>query len=422
MDPYMLSSIGVFALLLVCSGFFSAAETAFSSVNRIKLKHLASEGNRKAALVLEIAEKYDRFLSTVLIGNNIVNILASSLATVLFVSYFGNLGVTIATAVTTILVLVFGEISPKTMAKETPEQFAMFCARPIRFLMFVLTPINYLISKWKKIIIKIFRIHSDNKVTEAELLTFVEEVRQVGGINEGEEHMIRTAIEFDDLTANDILVPRVDLTVVAITDSIESIEQCFYETGYSRLPVYRDSIDNITGIILLKDFMHKIIKNREPIESIVKPVVFINNTIKITRLLKKLQAKKTHLAVVLDEFGGTMGIVTLEDIVEELVGEIWDEHDEAVENIIPLAGGCYRVRGNTSLKDFFETIGVDEKEISDNVAATVGGWVIEYLGEIPQKGYRFIFKDYSIVILNVDRNRIMELTVSPEHESSTDIL
>lgn len=412
MDPYSISLIGLFAVLLVCSGFFSAMETAFSSVNKIKLKHLAAEGNRSAALALEMAEKYDQILSTVLVGNNIVNILASSLATVLCVGYFGNLGVTIATAATTILILVFGEISPKTIAKESPERFAMLCVRFLRFFMFIFTPINYLSSQWKKCIIKIFRIRPDNKVTEAELLTFVEEVRQDGGINEGEERMIRTAIEFDDLTASDILTPRVDITAVSIADSIESIEQRFYTTGYSRLPVYRNSIDNITGLILLKDFVYKIIKNREPVDSIIKPVIFVNATVKINRLLKNLQAQKTHLAVVLDEFGGTMGIITLEDILEELVGDIWDEHDKATENIVPLAGGCYRVRGNTSLKDFSEILALNENEVSQN-AYTAGGWVSEYLGEIPQEGRRFVYNDYAITILKVNRNRVMEIMVSP---------
>ena len=412
MDPYSLSTIGLFALLLVCSGFFSATETAFSSVNKIKLKHLAQEGNRKAALALEIADKYDKFLSTVLIGNNIVNILSSSIATVFFVGLLGNLGVTIATAVTTVLVLIFGEISPKTMAKEAPEKFAMASVYPMRLLMFLFTPINYLASKWKQIIVKVFRIKADNKVTEAELLSFVGEARQTGGINEGEEKMIRTAIEFDDLTAQDILTPRVDLTAVSITDDAGIIETCFYETGYSRLPVYRDSIDNITGVILLKDFVHKILKNGEPLEAIVKPVEFTNGTVKINRLLKNLQAKKTHLAVVLDEYGGTIGIVTLEDIIEELVGEIWDEHEEATENITALANGSYRIRGSAPLKDFCETLGLAEKDIPAN-ASTTGGWVIEYRGEIPQEGYCFTFGDLSITILKIIHNRIIELLVKP---------
>jgi CBS domain containing-hemolysin-like protein len=413
MDPYSLSTIGLFALLLVFCGFFAGSETAFSSVNKIKLKHLAQEGNRKASLALAMTDKFDRLLSTLLIGINIANILAASMATVFFVGYFGNIGASIATAVTTVLVLIFGEISPKIMAKETPERFAMLSVQPMRFFMFVFTPINYLSAQWKKTIVKLFHIHSDNKVTEAELLTFVEEVRQVGGINEGEERMIRSAIEFDDLTVNDILTPRVDVAAVSIDDAIESIEKCFYETGYSRLPVYRGSIDSIIGVILLKDFLRKIVKTHEPLDAIVKPVVFTNATTKINRLLKSLQAKKTHLAVVLDEFGGTVGIVTMEDIVEELVGEIWDEHEEAAENIVPLAQGAYRIKGNTPLRDFCETLNLDERDISAN-SSTVGGWVNEYLGEIPEPGFHFTFKDFSIVVLEINHNRIMEITVSPE--------
>ena len=412
MDSHDVSTIVLFAILLLCSGFFAATETAFLSMNKIKLKHLAAEGNRRAALALEMAEKYDKFISTVSVGNNIVNILAAAIATVFFVGYFGSLGVTIATVVTTVLMLIFGEISPKTMAKEAPERFVLLNVYPMRLLMFVFAPINYLSSQWRKVIVRLFRLRSDNKVTEAELLTFVKEVRQVGGINEREEHMIRSAIEFDDLTANDILTPRVDLKAVSLADTFEAIEECFYETGHSRLPVYRDSIDNIIGVIILKDFMYKVLRNKEPLESVVKPVLFIAKTIKIPRLLKNLQKEKTHLAVVLDEYGGTMGIVTLEDIVEELIGEIWDEHDkETEENIIPDADG-YRVRANTPLKDFFELLEINEKDIEVNTStATAGGWIIEHLGEIPQEGHEFILKDYSITILKTDRNRVIEFMV-----------
>ena len=416
MDPYSLSIIGLFLLLLVLSWFFSTSETSFSAVNTIKLKNMAQEGNQKAALALEISEKYDRLLSTVLIGNNLVNILAASLATVYFVGYFGTMGVSIATVVTTVLVLIFGDISPKTLAKESPEKIAMFCARPISFFMFIFAPLNFLSAQWKKIIIKIFRVHPDNKITEEELLTFVEEVRQVGGINEGEEHMIRKTIEFDDLTANDILTPRVDITAMSITDSLESIENCFYETGYSRLPVYRDSIDNIIGVVLLKDFVSKILKNHEPVDSIIKPVIFSGETIKLPRLLKNLQSQKTHLAVIVDEYGGTMGIVTMEDIVEELVGEIWDEHDDVMENITQLANGSYRINGNTPFKDFCEILGFAEKDFPTN-ATTVNGWVMEHLAEIPPTGYNFLFGNFSITILETSHNRVNELMVSPVIQS-----
>jgi len=411
MDPYSLGTIVFFALLLFCSGFFAATETAFLSVNKIKLKHLAAEGSRRAALALEMAEKYDKFISTVSVGNNVVNILAAAIATVFFVGRFGHFGVTIATVVTTVLMLIIGEISPKTMAKEAPEKFVLLNVYPMRILMFVFTPINYLASLWKGVIIKLFRIRSDNKVTEAELLTFVEEMRQEGGINEREEHMIRSAIEFDDLTANDILTPRVDVKAVSLADTFQAIERCFYETGHSRLPVYRDSIDNITGVIILKDFMYKVLRNNEPLESVVKPVLFIAKTIKIPRLLKNLQKEKTHLAVVLDEYGGTMGIVTMEDIVEELIGEIWDEHDKATENVIELAGG-YRVRGITPLKDFFELLGINEKNIEVNASTTTaGGWLLDQLGEIPQEEHELVLKGHSVTILKTDRNRIVEFMV-----------
>ena len=412
MDPSDLSTLILFVVLLLCSGFFAATETAFLSVNKIKLKHLAAEGHRGAALALDMAEKYDKFISTVSVGNNIVNILAAAIATVFFVSYFGTLGVTIATVVTTVLMLIIGEISPKTLAKEAPEKFVLLNVYPMRFLMLVFTPVNYFATQWKKVILKLFRIRPDNKVTEAELLTFVGEMRQEGGINEGEEHMIRSAIKFDDLTANDILTPRVDVKAISVTDSFESIERCFYETGHSRLPVYRDSIDNITGLIILKDFVYKVLRNNEPLESIVKPVLFIAKTIKIPRLLKNLQKEKSHLAVVLDEYGGTMGIVTMEDIVEELIGEIWDEHDKATENVVSLAGG-YTVRGNTPLKDFFELLEINEKNAEVNAStATAGGWVIEQLGEIPQEGQEFEVKNnYSVTILKTDRNRVVEFMV-----------
>ncbi|MCL2206256.1 MAG: hemolysin family protein [Treponema sp.] len=409
MDSHSISTMVLFAVLLFCSGFFAATETAFLSVSKIRLKHLAAEGNRRAALALSIAEKYDKFISTVSVGNNIVNILAAAIATVFFVELLGALGVTVATVVTTILMLIIGEISPKTMAKEEPEKFVLLNVYPMRFLMFIFTPVNYVASLWKRVIVKLFRLRSNNKVTEAELLTFVEEVREVGGINEGEEHMIRSAIEFDDLAANDILTPRVDIKAVSAKDDIEIIEQCFFDSGHSRLPVYVDSIDNITGVIILKDFVHEVLRNKKPVSGIVKPVLFVAKTIKIPRLLKNLQNAKTHLAVVLDEYGGTMGIVTLEDIVEELVGDIWDEHDKQTENVVSLAGG-YRISGNTPVKDFMQQFQISDENIDSNTS-TAGGWVLDKLGEIPQEGHQFDVEGYSITILKADRNRVLEFMV-----------
>jgi CBS domain containing-hemolysin-like protein len=408
------SSIGIIitlGVLLLASAFFSACETAFSSLNQIKIKNLAAQGNKRAGLVLALSENYDRLLSTVLIGNNLVNITSSALTTVLFVGFFGKSGVTLSTLVVTVVVLLFGEISPKTLAKENPEGFAMFSAPLLKALTVFFSPVNRLITHWKKLILRVFRIHPDRSVTEEELLTFVEEVRQEGGINQGEEDMIRQAIVFDDLTANDIYTPRVDVAAVALTDSTESVEQKFFDTGFSRLPVFTESIDNIVGVILLKDFLYRVINQKESLKDIVKPAVFITKSMKISGLLKTLQEKKSHLAVLVDEFGGTMGIVTIEDIMEELVGEIWDEHEKVVTNIIPLEKGEYKILGNTSLKDFFDYFSLDEGE-GKPTALTVGGWVIESLEGAPREGDQFVFVDLSVTVLKTLRHRVMEVLVT----------
>ncbi|MDR2633241.1 MAG: hemolysin family protein [Treponema sp.] len=413
------SIIGLGGLLL-CSAFFSACETAFSSVNRIKLKNLAAQGHKRAALALSLTEQYDKLLSTVLIGNNVVNIASSALATLLFVGLFGNMGVSLATVVTTVAVLMVGEITPKTLAKEAPEGFAMFSAPFLKAFIFVLSPVNRLTSAWKGCILKLFKIQGNRAVTEAELLTFVEEVRQEGGINAGEEDMIRQAIEFDDITAHDIFTPRVDVIAVSLAETVEEIDQRFCDTGYSRLPVYEDSIDNIIGVMLLKDFHHQVMGQRQLLKSIVKPVVFITQSMKISKLLKTLQAKKSHMAVVVDEFGGTMGIITIEDIIEELVGEIWDEHDEVVKPIIPVNARTYTVLGNTSLETLGEFFGLmappwlQSQEGDDPYRrhTTIGNWVIEQLGGVPREGEVCRVQDILITVSKVVHHRILELTLT----------
>lgn len=407
MDTSTISLIIFLGFLLLCSAFFSASETAFSSLNRIKIKNWANHGNKKAARVLALSENYDKLLSAVLIGNNVVNIASSSIAAVIFMNFFGNIGVTISTFIMTVLVLIIGEISPKTLAKEAPEQFAMFSAPILNVLMRLLTPVHHLVSVWKKLIVRMFRLNADRSVTEEELITFVEEVRQEGGINEREEDMIKQAIEFDDLTAIDIMTPRVDVEAVSEEDSIEEIERTFFSTRFSRLPVYKDSIDNIVGVILQKDFHYKVMKMNHPLKSIVKQVVCIPKSVKISKLLKDLQAKKSHIAVIVDEYGGTVGIVTIEDIIEELVGEIWDEHDEVVEKIVKIDDSAYKIIGNTELDDLFELFGIK----NDTSSNTVGSWVIENIGGIPKEGVSFTFENLSVTISKTLRHRVMEVIV-----------
>jgi CBS domain containing-hemolysin-like protein len=392
---------------------------AFSTLNRIKLKNLAVKSKR-ARLVLKMLEMYDKLLSTVLIGNNVVNIAASALAAALFIDLFGQKGVSIATLIMTILVLVIGDISPKALAKETPELTAIRNAPLLRFFMFILTPVNILISGWKKLLMIIFPIKGNRSTTEGELLTYVEEVRQEGAINIHEERMIRQVIEFDDLKASEVFTPRVDVVAVSVSCSTEEIDKKFIDTGFSRLPVFNENIDNITGIIHVKDFYHKVMKGIKTTAEIVKPVVFITKTIKIGKLLKTLQEKKAQLAVVVDEHGGTLGIITVEDIVEELVGEIWDEHDKIVESVKKSNDGGFTVLGSLNFKDMLKEIGYEQTANEEEIPledppevpdTTIANWIMETLGRLPKTDEVLTWQDLTIKVLKVLKQRVMEVKV-----------
>jgi len=402
--------IPIALLVLLClSFFFSSCEMSFSTLNRIKLKNLAVK-NKRARLVLKMLEVFDKILSTVLIGNNIVNIAASALAAALFISLFGQSGVSLATLIMTILVLVFGDITPKALAKESPEMTALRNAPLLNFFVFVFSPINLLMTGWKMLLMKIFPKKDDRSVTEDELLTYVEEVRQEGGINIQEEKMIRHAIEFDDLKVSGIFTPRVDVAAVSITSSAEEIDKIFIDTGFSRLPVYEDTIDNIKGIIVLKDFYHEVMKNIKTPAMIVKPVVFVTKTIKIPKLLKTLQEKHAQMAVIVDEHGGTLGIATIEDIIEVLVGEIWDEHDKVVELVKKNTSGGFTVLGNVIFKEMLKALEkqYDSDDIPDTTAAN---WIMENLGRLPKHGETLTWNDLTIKVLRINKQRAMELSV-----------
>ncbi len=409
-------SIGIILammLLIMMSAYFSATETAFSSLNRIRMKNAAENGDKRAALVLSLAEQFDKLLSTILVGNNIVNIGLSSIATVFFIKLLGDVsGPTVATVVITVLVLIFGEISPKSLAKESPEKFAAFSAPIMRVLMWILTPINVLFSLWKKLLGKIIRTDNSPSITEEELLTIVEEAEQDGGIDESESELIRSAIEFNDLQAVDIFTPRVDIEAVEVDDDKQTIADTFTETGYSRLPVYDETIDNIVGIIHLKDFYAQIYTTDAPLASIIKPAVYITRSMKIYDLLRLLQREKAHMAVIADEYGGTVGIVTMEDILEELVGEIWDEHDEVVEEMEKLDDGTYRIVCSAAIDDLAELFDIETDPESD--ITTVSGWVMECLGRIPKEGDTFSSDGLFVTVTKTDARRVLEITVKKE--------
>ncbi|MBO5030979.1 MAG: HlyC/CorC family transporter [Lachnospiraceae bacterium] len=399
-------SLMIIVVCIVMSAYFSATETAFSSLNRIRIKNMAEKGNKKAALVMRLSENYDSLLSTILIGNNIVNIASASLATVLFVKMLGEeAGPSVSTAVTTIVVLIFGEVSPKSIAKEAPEKFAMFSAPLLNILVFLLTPFNFLFRQWKKLLALLFRTQEDRSITEEELLTIVEEAEQEGGIDEQESTLIRSAIEFSEIEAKDILTPRIDLTAVSIDMSKEEIAEVFAKTAFSRLPVYENSIDHIVGIIYQKDFHNYAYRMEKDVASILRPALYITKGKRIGELLKELQKKKSHIAVVLDEFGGTVGIVTMEDILEELVGEIWDEHDEVVEEIQKVSENEYIVLGSANIQKIFEMLDIDAK----TDAVTVSGWVMEEIGRVPEKGDAFTYQKIQVCVLEMDGKRVEKI-------------
>lgn len=412
-------SLIIIVACVFMSAYFSATETAFSSLNRIRVKNMAEKGNKKAKLVMNLSDNFDSMLSTILIGNNIVNILSTSLATVLFVKWLGeSAGPSVCTVVTTVVILIFGEISPKSIAKEMPEKFAMFSAPILKALMVILTPFNFLFKQWKKLLSMIFKSSEDRSITEEELLTIVEEAEQEGGIDEQEGTLIRSAIEFTETEAVDILTPRIDITGVPKTASKEEISKIFAETGYSRIPMYEESIDHIIGIIYQKDFHNYIYNTDKEVTSIIKPALFVTKSKKIGELLKELQQKKSHIAVVLDEYGGTVGIVTLEDIIEELVGEIWDEHDEVVQDIEKISDAEYFVSGGASIEEISEIL---EIELEDDIdVVTVSGWVMENLGKIPTENDSFEYGRFIVSVIAMDEKRVEKIRIVAKIEEESE--
>ena len=396
------------AACLVLSAYFSATETAFSSANSTRLKTLAEKGSKKAKLACELLEHYDKLLSTILIGNNIVNILMASIGTVLFVRHYGDAGATISTVVVTVVVLVFGEISPKSVAKDCAERFAMFSAPILQVFLFVLTPLNFLFSLWKKLLAKVFHLNGESKMSQEELLMLVDEVQQDGSIDKNEGELLKNAIDFSEQQAQDILIHRVDLAALPITASKEEVAALFTETKYSRLLIYQDSIDHILGTVHQKDFYVGCGITEKPLPEIIVPPLFVVENDPISRLLKTLQKAKTHVAVVVDEYGGTCGIVTMEDILEELVGEIWDEHDE-IEVFIRKTGA------NTFLVD----AGMDFDEFAayfqlktDSEMTSVSGWVMEQFGRVPESGERITAGPLDVLVTKVDNHRIEEIQIT----------
>ena len=412
MDDGSLTLLVALVILVAFSAFFSASETAFSSLNQIRLKSRAEDGDPSAARVLAMSEQYDKLLSTILIGNNIVNIAAASIGTVLFTRLLDpQRGATVSTIVLTIVVLIFGEVTPKSLAKEMPERIATAVSPFLSLLMILLSPLTWLFTQWKKLLGHFIHSGEADTITEGELMTMVSEAENDGELTDRESQLIRSAIEFDDVEVEEILTPRVD--VVAVEDDIplEELAQTFAESGYSRLPVYHDNIDNIIGVVHEKDFYLAKLKKAATVEDLVVPTLYTTGTTQISQLLRTLREQHHHMAVVVDEYGGTEGIITLEDILEELVGEIWDEHDEVTEDFRQQSDGSWLVAGSASVDDLFETLDLPEDEDIDS--NTVNGLVQEKTRHLPKVGDHFTLDHFEGVVTRTARRRVTEVRLSP---------
>lgn len=397
----------IICVLVIMSGYFSATETAFSSLNKTKLRALSEKGNRRAALAYRLSEQYDKLISTILIGNNIVNISLASIGTVMFVKLYGDVGATISTAVITVVVLIFGEVTPKSLAKDNPDGFSLFSAPIINVFIILLTPLNFIFTVWKKLISKIIKVKADNKMSHDELLMLVEEVQEEGSIDDNEGELLRNAIEFNDTEAKEILTHRVEIASVEVNDTKESIANIFTETKFSRILVYDENIDNIVGVIHLKDFYVGTGITDKDIKDIMTPPIYINESAKLDDILNKLQKDKAHIAVVVDEYGGTKGIVTMEDILEELVGDIWDEHDEVVENFIQTGENTYSFEGTAEMSEVMEFFDFT----TETEANSVGGWVTELLGRMAETGDCVEYENLFIKVEEADLQRILKVSI-----------
>ena len=408
------SLITVLVVLVILSAYFSATETAFSSLNKVRVKNWANNGNKRATLVLKITNDFDKLITNVLIGNNIVNILATTIATIIFAEVWADdpsLAATMTTVIMTLIILTFGEIIPKTLAKSFPERVAMFSAPLIYGLSYLFYPLSIVFLLLQRLGRKVLKTPKDS-VTNEELITIINEAEISGGIDKDNSDLIKSAVVFDEVLASKVLTPRVDIVAVEKIATMEQIFMTFKKSGFSRLPVYDKNIDNIIGFIHEKDFFFAMYDKKESILDIIQPVIYAQAQVKVDELLKDLQKNATHMSVILDEFGGTEGIVTLEDCIEELVGEIYDESDNVEEYIQQIDDKTYIVRGKTDLSEFFEFFKIKIKDEPEVESSSVGGWVCEYLGLFPSKSFIFEYKKLKIEIMDITKHRINKIKVT----------
>ncbi|WP_409251287.1 hemolysin family protein [Bacillus sp. SCS-153A] len=417
MDDLPLYSLILLGVLILLSAFFSSAETAYSSVNKIRLRNFESEGLRGSKKALFIAENFDRALSTILVGNNIVNIAAASISAKMATDLFGgNTGLVVSTFVMTLLILIFGEILPKSLAKENAESYALSISGILYLLIKILTPVNFFFIKLKELVSRVFsKNEAMPSVTEEELKVMLDISEEEGVIDKEERELIHRSMDFDDIMVSEVLTPRIDVKAVEVNQSVDEIKEMFFEERFSRIPVYEDHIDNVIGILSEKEFFTHLLKYGEVnIRALIREPMFVFESAKISTLLSRLQKDKVHMAIVVDEFGGTTGLITLEDILEEIVGEIWDEQDETIHSMTKISDNVYKFDSQFQLDEFTELLNLPEPDSSYH---TVGGWVVESFEEIPSEGESFDYENVKVTVEEVDNRRIRTIKVEVAEEA-----
>lgn len=417
MESHSSAWIAVLLFLVVLSAFFSAAETAYSSLNRIKIKNLANDGKRLARRALRLAEESEKLFLTLMVANHASNLSATAIGTALLLSLYGDIGLPAGIAASIAAILIFGEITPRTLAREAPERTAMLLGPAVHFFLVLLTPVTMVFTGWRKAAAGLFKVSGHRTITEDELITMVEEAETEGGIDGEQSELIQNAIEFNELVAIDVLTPRVDMEAIGLDMGNDEIAGIFRKTGFSRLPVYQEDLDEILGVLNQKDFHNYIYGKDRPVSDFVKPVAFVAGSMKLSALLRKLQQMKSHIAIVVDEYGGTEGLVTMEDIIEELVGEIYDEHDVVLsQEVTELQNGSYRVICSANLDNVFDYFGIEE----DVDANTVNGWVVLCLDKLPEKGdtfeYRAGGKLFKARVTKANGKKAIEINLSVTEE------
>lgn len=402
---------------VVFSGFFSASEMSFSSANKMRLENQAESGSKSAALAVKVIDKYDDTLSAILIGNNFVNIAMSSVASVIAILTLGDNYTWVATVVSTVLVIIFGETMPKIVAKKNANRMSLLFAAPIRALSVILTPVLFVVVGLVHLITRGMKGEDDGDAQEAaveELQSIIETAEDEEVLDEDRSELLQAALDFDEVSASEVMTARVDIVAVDIEDDWNDIFTTACESNYSRIPVYDGSIDNVVGVLYLNHFFKALVDNKKvDISAIMMKPLYVYKTTKLPTVLEELKRAKCHLAIVTDEYGGCLGIITMEDVLEQLVGEIWDETDEIENEVVERSEGEYELDGDMAIGDFFELFHISE-ETAETESATVGGWTLEMFGAFPKEGDSFTYRNLTVTVLKMDGLRVELVLVKAE--------